>query len=131
MLVFHGVNGLGWEALPDTVLQSYFQYIKQHEDDLWVATFKDVAKYMRERMHADITENKSNKKITVHLTHSLDKHIYNMPLTLKTYVPAGWKKVKVIQDGQQQQVQSKSDEKGNYILYEAMPDKGEINLSQL
>ena len=131
VLVFHGVNGLGWEALPDTILKSYFQYIKQHEDDLWVATFKDVAKYMRERMHADITENKSNKKITVHLTHSLDKHIYNMPLTLKTYVPAGWKKVKVIQDGQQQHVQSKSDKKGNYILYEAMPDKGEINLSQL
>jgi hypothetical protein len=98
---------------------------------LWVATFKDVAKYMRERMHVAITENKNNKKITVHLTHSLDKHIYNMPLTLKTYVPAGWKKVKVMQGDQQQQVQSKNDEKGNYILYQTMPDKGEMELSGL
>ena len=47
---------------------------------------------MRERMHADISENKNNKKITVHLTHSLDKHIYNVPLTLKTYVPQPGKK---------------------------------------
>ena len=131
VLVFHGVNGLGWEALPDTILKSYFQYIKQHEEDLWVATFKDVAKYMRERMHADITENKSNKKITVHLTHSLDKHIYNMPLTLKTYVPERWKNVKVIQGDRQQQVQAKKDEKGNYVLYEAMPGEGDINLSGL
>ena len=59
----------------------------------------------------------------------MDKHIYNMPLTLKTYVPGGWKKVKVIQGDQQQQVQSKEDAKGNYILYEAMPDKGDIDLS--
>jgi peptidoglycan/xylan/chitin deacetylase (PgdA/CDA1 family) len=131
VLVFHGINGLGWEALPDTVLQSYFQYIKQHENALWVATFKDVAKYMRERMHAEVTENKNNKKITVHLTHSLDEHIYNMALTLKTYVPGDWKKVKVIQADQQQQVQSKNDKKGNYILYQAMPDKGEIELSEL
>ena len=129
VLVFHGVNGLGWEALPDTILKSYFQYIKQHEDDLWVATFKDVAKYMRERMHADITENKNNKKITVHLTYSLDKHIYNMPLTLKTYVPGGWKKVKIIQGGQQQQVEPKKDANGNYVLYEAMPNKDDIDLS--
>ena len=32
-------------------LKEYFGYIKSQEDKLWVATFQDVAKYMRERMH--------------------------------------------------------------------------------
>jgi peptidoglycan/xylan/chitin deacetylase (PgdA/CDA1 family) len=56
VLVYHGINGLGWEALPDTLLDRYFHYIKQNENNLWVATFKDVAKYIRERMHAAITD---------------------------------------------------------------------------
>ncbi len=72
VLVFHGINGLGWEALPDSLLHNYFQYIKHNENNLWIATFKDVAKYMRERMHASVNENKSDKNIIVHVTQTLD-----------------------------------------------------------
>src|SRR5215831_10549610 len=49
VLVFHGIDGLGYEALPHELLDTYFQKIKRHEADLWIATFSDVAKYMRER----------------------------------------------------------------------------------
>jgi hypothetical protein len=28
VLVFHGVDGIGWEALPGSLLQEYFSYIK-------------------------------------------------------------------------------------------------------
>src|SRR6476661_1244180 len=80
VLVYHGINGLGWEALTDTLLDTYFQYIKQHENKVWIATFKDVAKYMRERMHAAITQTESDKIITVHLSQSLNGHVYNVPL---------------------------------------------------
>ena len=78
-----------------SVLDTYFQYIKQNENNLWITTFKDAGKYMRERMHATVTENKTNKNITVHLTQTLDNHVYNIPLTLKTYVPESWKSVKI------------------------------------
>jgi hypothetical protein len=131
VLVFHGINGLGWEALPDSVLDAYFHYIKQNENNLWVASFKDAGKYMRERMHATVTENKTGKNITVHLTQSLDGSIYNKPLTLKTYIPKAWKSVKVEQDNQQQKFQIKNDAGGNYVLYDAMPDGSEIKLSSL
>ena len=130
VLVFHGINGLGWEALPDTLLDTYFQYIKQNENNLWIAGFKDVAKYMRERMHADVSDEKSNNNIIVHLTQSLDTSVYNMPLTLKTYIPATWNSVKIIQGNHQQQQTSKKEANGNYILYNAMPG-GTITLSQL
>src|SRR3954454_23672007 len=63
VLVYHGINGLGSEALPHELLETYFRYIKQKENNLWVATFADVAKYMRERMHAEVNENKTGSTI--------------------------------------------------------------------
>lgn len=130
VLVFHGINGLGWEALPSETLENYFQYIKQNENNLWIATFKDVAKYMRERMHATVTENKTDKNITVHLTQTLDGNIYNVPLTLKTYIPESWKNVKITSGNHQQKKQIQKDGNGNYILYDAMPQKT-ITLSNM
>jgi peptidoglycan/xylan/chitin deacetylase (PgdA/CDA1 family) len=130
VLVFHGVDGLGYEALPHGLLDTYFQKIKRHEADLWIATFSDVAKYMRERMHATVNSDKTNNHIIIHLQHSLDANIYNIPLTLKTYVPADWKKVNVKQDNSHQQLQSQKASKGNYILYHANPNKGVIELSK-
>src|SRR5665647_810020 len=52
VLVFHGIDTIGWEPINHEELAEYFQYIKDKEDNLWVATFKDVTKYMRERMAA-------------------------------------------------------------------------------
>ena len=131
VLVFHGVDGLGYEALPHELLDTYFQYIKKNEDRLWIATFADVAKYMRERMHATVNTEKTNDAIIVHLQHSLNANTYNIPLTLKTYIPENWKQIKVKQGNMQQQLQSLKDAKGNYVLYHAMPGKDVIELSKL
>ncbi len=128
VLVFHGIDGLGYEALPHQLLDTYFHYIKKHEDDLWIANFSDVAKYMRERMHASVNSDKSGNHILVHLQHSLDTNTYNVPLTLKTYVPAQWNRVEVKQGNDLQQLEVQKDDKGNYILYRAIPNKGIIEL---
>jgi peptidoglycan/xylan/chitin deacetylase (PgdA/CDA1 family) len=129
VLVIHGVDGLGYEALPSTLLDEYFQYIKSKNDQLWVATFGDVTRYMRERERAKVNTSKSNSKITVTLTHSLDNKMYYLPLTLKTYVPTGWKKVKEIQGKHIHQVLVKKDEKGGYVLYQADPNAAVITLA--
>jgi hypothetical protein len=82
VLTIHGVDGIGWEPLSHQQLSEYFNYIKTRESKLWVATFGDVTRYMRERQSAKITTT-SNGNITVTLSHTLNKTIYNMPLTLK------------------------------------------------
>ena len=128
VLVFHGVEGLGWEPLSTQVLDDYFQYIKNH-DDVWVATFGDAARYIRERMHAKMKSDFSKNKIVVSLNHSLDKEQYDLPLTLKTYVPSQWKKVVVTQRNKQQHVQPQHDKDGMYILYQASPNAGAVTLS--
>ncbi|WP_259069836.1 polysaccharide deacetylase family protein [Mucilaginibacter sp. X4EP1] len=128
VIVIHGVDGLGYEALPSTLLDEYFQYIKNDDDKLWVATFGDVTKYMRERESATVQNNEDNGKITVRLTHTLD-NMYNLPLTLKTYLPKNWKATLVKQGKHIQQLTAMQDSKGSYVLYQAYPNEGVVTLS--
>jgi peptidoglycan/xylan/chitin deacetylase (PgdA/CDA1 family) len=128
VLVFHGIDGMGYEALPSTLLDEYFQYIKSKDDQLWVATFGDVTRYMREREAAKVEGEEKGNSITVMLNHSLDKSIYYLPLTLKTYVPAGWKSVKAVQGKNADQLSVKKDERGSYVLYRAEPNAETITL---
>ncbi|MEJ7589558.1 MAG: hypothetical protein WKI04_18560 [Ferruginibacter sp.] len=111
------------------MLREYFSYIKQQEDNVWIATFADVTKYMRERMHAVVKTTATDGKIMVDLTHSLDTSMYDIPLTLKTYVPAGWKEVVVKQRGKTQAARSIKDENGAFVLYQLQPNKGIAELS--
>ena len=129
VLVFHGVDGIGWEALSHDMLREYFGYIKQHADKTWIATFGDVTKYMRERMHASVEGKQTDNKIIVGLTHSLDQSKYDIPLTLRTYVPADWKEVQVKQGDKTQKVSSAANDKGTFVLYQLQPNKGHGELS--
>jgi peptidoglycan/xylan/chitin deacetylase (PgdA/CDA1 family) len=129
VLVFHGIDNLGYEPLSHELLDTYFQYIKKHGNDLWVATFSEVAKYMRERMNTSLSTEKSGEKIVIHMRRSLDTNVYNVPLTLKTYVPAAWKTVQVKQGASSEQGETQKDKKGNYILFHARPNSSTIELS--
>lgn len=130
VLVIHGVDNLGWEPLTPQLLKNYFQLIKKNENDLWIATFGDVARYMREKMYAKIHEQNERDRIIITLTHSLDTAFYHLPLTLKTYVPADWKNVRIVQLNHAHTEIVREDEKGAYILYQAKPNSGRIILSK-
>jgi len=130
VLVIHGVDGLGYEALSHTLLDEYFQYIKSKNDKLWVATFGDVTKYMRERENAKVTQNDKNGKIVITLSHPLDNTMYTLPLTLKTYIPDTWKQATVKQGTKLKKVASEKDGKGTYVVYQANPNAGSITLSK-
>jgi peptidoglycan/xylan/chitin deacetylase (PgdA/CDA1 family) len=133
VLTFHGVDGIGWEALTHQQLQEYFTYIKAH-NNLWVASFGDVTRYLRERQNAKLATATVNREIiTINLSHPLDKKQYDLPLTLKTSIPAGWKKVSVQQSGRGTVTMPVlKDAKGSsYVIYKAMPNGGPITLSVL
>jgi peptidoglycan/xylan/chitin deacetylase (PgdA/CDA1 family) len=131
VLVFHGVDDIGWEPRTGEELQEYFSYIQSLQKELWVATFKDVTKYIRQRMasHINVETQKDNFIIT--LSHDLDPTLYDYPLTLKTYIPEEWKRVSVLQNGQQVKHDIFQDDKGNFLLYRALPDKEPVYISPL
>jgi len=128
VLVVHGVDSLGYEALNASLLDQYFQYIKGKQDKLWVATFGDATRYMREREAARVRSIEKSGKITVTLNHSLDKSQYYLPLTLKTYVPLSWKRAKVQQGKHVHNANVMKDDKGSYALYQAEPNGANIVL---
>jgi len=130
VLVFHGIDDIGWEPTPHQKLEEYFQYIKSKEKDIWVATFGDVARYVRERMSAKVKVDKEKNKILVNLTCALDPKMYDVPLTLKTYVSSNWKNVLVKQKDNKQHLQTEKDGDGIYILYQAIPNKGTAEISK-
>lgn len=59
----------------------------------WIATEKEIGKYITERENTTINISKCWHTIKVKTKIDLDTEIYNVPLTLKIKVP--WKKVKV------------------------------------
>lgn len=126
VLTFHGVDGVGWEAKPHEELKEYFSYMKQHDDKLWIAPFRDVTKYMRERMAAKVSSKREADNIIVNIDHSLDKSIYNYPLTVKTYVPEEWNNVSILAGDKTSTANVQHDDKGSYVVYEVVPGREAI-----
>jgi peptidoglycan/xylan/chitin deacetylase (PgdA/CDA1 family) len=126
VLVIHGIEGLGYEPIPQALVTSYFDYFKANSDagKLWVATYQDEAKYIRERMRANIQTVQSGQTIEVTVTHPLDPKKYDLDLTARTTVPAGWKTVDVRQGPRSQKVTVVESPAGNYVQYRITPNSG-------
>lgn len=130
VLVFHGVENLGWEPKTTAELEEYFSYMKEHEDKLWVATFRDVTKYLRERKSAKIQAELRDDAIAVNITSDLDAEVYNVPMTVKTYVPSGWKSASLSKGEASESLDVQKDEKGPYVLYSLKLGEGEVILEE-
>jgi peptidoglycan/xylan/chitin deacetylase (PgdA/CDA1 family) len=52
--MIHGIDG-GFLPLSSSVFRQHLQFIKAHDDDLWVATYADVARYKQERDAATLS----------------------------------------------------------------------------
>jgi peptidoglycan/xylan/chitin deacetylase (PgdA/CDA1 family) len=52
--MIHGIDG-GFLPLSSSVFRQHLQFIKDHDDELWVSTFANVARYQQERTRASLT----------------------------------------------------------------------------
>ena len=79
-------------------------------------------------MHTDISMAATGDRITVRLQPSLDPKIYDVPLTLKTYLPKAWQHVQAKQGNYKKAIDIQKDGGGNYVLYRAKPGQERIEL---
>lgn len=128
VLVFHGVENLGWEPKTRQELVDYFSYMKSQEGQAWIAPFREVTKYLRERKSSRIESEFNGDHISLNLISDLDSEIYQVPLTLKTYIPESWAEVQVTQGEVSVEGRKSQDEQGAYVLYEAKPHGGTIEI---
>jgi hypothetical protein len=128
VLVIHGVDGIGYQPLPTQNIKDYFDYIKATSDRVWVATYADGAKYIRERMKAVIKTAQAGQAIEVTVTHPLDAKVYDVPLTARTTVPADWTAVTVTQGRASTKAAVQKDTTGSYVQYHVNPNAGVVRL---
>lgn len=83
----------------------------------WVATIREVGKYITQRDHNEILLAIRKKKIKIDVGSSLDKTVYNQPMTIEIEIP--WEKVKVegsLNDGI-------FENRGNRIFIDVLPSR--------
>lgn len=68
--------------------------IKSEENAIWVATFDEAVKYIREKQNAKVTANIDGDKLYVYaelMDDEMSYSTFNQPLTVYIDIPDGWK----------------------------------------
>lgn len=134
--MWHGVasyNPNTYNPVSKTVADNHLAYMgeKQEQGDLWVATFGEAIKYIRQRQAADITVVENASSIEVTYTDDLDDSIYDEEVTLRSEVPTEWEGVEILHNGTMTQKNTVVESNGiHYVYYNAVPDQGVIILSE-
>ena len=93
----HGIN-YGYDCYTDpTEFTDFLDYLKSLESRIWVSTFRDVAAYTAVAKDVKLTVEPADKGVTVTPATTLDKTLYETPLTMT--VNTDGKKIKAEQDG--------------------------------
>lgn len=114
------------------VAERHFEKIgqAQKEGKLWVATFGEATKYLRECQAALLVDNEEPDSRVIKLEDNLPDDVFDYPLTIKSYVPADWVSAKVVQGDTEQSVDVISEDGVSYIIYSAVPDRGMIRIEK-
>lgn len=138
--MFHSIetkSGQGTLPVLDSAAAPHFQKMGAMQDagDIWVASFAEATKYIRERQNTTINDVATETSRTVTLTMDTDflpAETFNYPLTVRSSIPAEWadesKYIKVTQGGRVQSPAVRNTDGGLYVYYDAYPTGGEITL---
>lgn len=130
VLLFHGIdNDGGYSPFPLTELRKNLEYMKKNESRIWVATFADASRYVRERDALNVKELKlASDCITLEVSDTLDNALFNHAVSLSRSLPANWTDAEVTQNGKS--VASKLIEVGTSrkVQFDVVPDAGEVKI---
>ena len=120
------------------VADKMFEYIAGLRDEgkVWVTTYSEAVKYVRERQNSFVNASMKNGKISVKVVMSdytsdgltLDADVFNTPLTVKVEVPASYKTVNYTVGTQQYTALAFNEGSKNYVYMDVVPNSGEIEL---
>ena len=132
--LIHGIDGDGgYSSLSSTVLRESLEYLSQKKNKFWVAPFGDVVRYIRERNCLSVTtleETSDTLKLSVSYTLSNDT-LYNYPVTVKRPLPNDWEWAAGYQNGKEIQTSVVEDDSEKVIIFNAIPEGGEIILVEI
>jgi oligosaccharide reducing-end xylanase len=123
-------KGAGYSPLSSSVLKSSLYYCKIRNYKVWVSTFANVSKYIRERNASSVSEVSLADTITLKVTDTLDNNIFDYPITIRRPLPAGWKAAAIVQNGKELKSMYVKIDTTVYIMFNVIPDAGDIKLTK-
>jgi|GEM_PF-2445841 len=84
--LWHGVGG-DFTQISTADFQNVLQYLDDKRADVWVAPLGEIIRYAAMRQQAKVTTDNGMQLI---LPEGMDRALYNLPLSLRTIVPAEW-----------------------------------------
>lgn len=132
VFLLHGIdNDGGYSPVTSQVLKECLEYLDKNRDKYWVTSLLNAVLYAKERDAAVITEKENTENyITIQISDNLDNSIYNLPLTIRRQMPDNWKNISVRQGGIFLESKINTENNKKYIVFDAIPDKGEVILSK-
>lgn len=122
--VFHGVGG-DWHSTPWEWFIALLDKLDAHRSEIWITDPVSCHQYETERDSASLAVRAGdNNAFRISLSCPCDPRFYNLPLTLQTAAPPGWRQARVRQ-GAKTRLASVRD---GWITYAAIPGGEEITI---
>jgi peptidoglycan/xylan/chitin deacetylase (PgdA/CDA1 family) len=136
--ITHRVGDVEDTDLTYAMADKMFAYIAQlkNEGKVWVTTYSEAVKYVRERQNSTVRAYTDGEAIYVDVTMAaltedglpLDTAVFDTPLTVKVEVPATYGKIYYTVAGQEYTAEPFSDGSGNYVYVNIAPGHGPVKL---
>ena len=129
MFLTHGFSGKNngsatYSPTDLSAIDGALQWAKQNDKDIWVAPFRNVAMYVKERNASKIEPQDGGEAGTMSfkLSHNIADNVskYDYPLSIR--VQTDWTNVKVSQNNAD--IESKVE--NGYVYFDAVPNAGTI-----
>ncbi|MBO5374049.1 MAG: polysaccharide deacetylase family protein, partial [Clostridia bacterium] len=119
-------NASGRDATK-TFFAEHCKYIYDNfKDTTWVASFEDVSVYLKQLENSTINYVSSDREsMTLSINCSLDKDIYNFPMTIKVQVPGTVTSAYTVINGEEQTLEVIRGSGVNAVVVKNAPANGE------
>ena len=129
----HNVDAEYKDKYPRAEMEKQFAIIQQKvaTNELWMALFREVCQYGRERDSAQIeTVKAASGRVVLKLTNELmDDPRFDFPLTVKVRLDPQWKKVTATQATKPVDAKLVEHAGDTYALVQVVPGRGEVTLT--
>ncbi len=116
--------GYIWSSYSST--NSKFTYL--HQTGVWVASYTELVQYMKEQLSATLTTvSRTDTRIELSLTDTLDDYMYNHALTIKVDIDDSWTAESITATQNGEAVYFTVEDGFAYV--DAVPDRGAIVIS--
>lgn len=119
----------GYSPTSSTELYGALEYLNENDNTFWVSSFSNIARYIQERNNASVIQiSEEDSLITFSVTDTLNNSVYNYPITIRRELPKEWISAKISQNGKTVESSIIIDGNKNYIMFDVVPDSGNIHL---